>query len=210
MNVPGTVSTVEYDPNRTAYIMLVTYADGDKRYHLAPSGIQVGDKVLMAEKTKIKSGNRLSLKNVPSGYSIYNVQLFRDRSGQAVRSAGSAAKMVAVEGEFAQVQFPSKEVRLIHKDCFVTIGRVSNEEYGMIKIGKAGRKRNMGRRPVVRGKAMNPCDHPHGGGEGGCPIGMKYPKTPWGMPALGVKTRARKKVTNKWIVKNRKGQIYKK
>jgi large subunit ribosomal protein L2 len=209
LDVPGTISSLEYDPNRTAYIMLVVYADGDKRYHLAPGGVQVGDRVLMAEKTKVKPGNRLMLKNVPAGYSVYNLEMFRERGGSSVRTAGSSAKILGVEGDFAQVQLPSKEIRRIHKDCFATLGRVSNEEHSMMKIGKAGRKRQMGRRPTVRGKAMNPCDHPHGGGEGACPIGLKHPKTPWGLPALGVKTRRKKKESNQWVVKTRKGQIYK-
>lgn len=204
--ISGLVTSVEYDPNRTAYIMLVTYKNGDKRYHLAPAKIQVGDEVLTAEKTKIKVGNRMQLQNIPVGYDIYNIELQLDRGGQAVRSAGTAAKIIGIDDEYAQVQLPSKEVRIVPKTCYATIGRVSNIDHNLITIGKAGRKRKMGRRPQVRGKAMNPNDHPHGGGEGGSPIGLKHPKTPWGMPALGRKTRKRKD-TNKFIVRTRKGKL---
>lgn len=204
--IAGTVSTVEYDPVRSAYIMLVTYKNGDKRYHLAPHGIQVGDEILMAEKTKIKVGNRLQVKHIPPGFDLYNLELQHDRGGQAVRSAGSAAKVLGHDGEMTQIQLPSKEVRLVPANCYATIGRVSNIEHNQITIGKAGRKRKMGRRPQVRGKAMNPNDHPHGGGEGGSPIGLKYPKTPWGLPALGKKTRKRKD-TNRLILRTRKGKL---
>lgn len=202
-NIEGTVDSVEYDPNRTAYIILVKYKDGEKRYHIAPSKIKVGDKIMTAEKAKIKEGNRMLIKNVPVGYSIYNVELHEGKGGQMGRSAGSAVKLVSLEGDLAQIQMPSGEIRLVSKKCYATIGQVSNIEHNNIKIGKAGRKRHMGRRPQVRGKAMNPVDHPHGGGEGGTSIGMKHPKTPWGLPALGFKTR-RRKYTNKMIVKDRR------
>lgn len=203
MNIEGTVKTVEYDPNRTAYIMLVQYKDGEKRYHLAPSEIKVGDKINTSEKGKIKAGNRMHLNSIPVGYSVYNVELKAGKGGQLGRSAGTSIKLVSLEGKYAQVQMPSGEVRLVPKKGFASIGTTSNIDHSNIKIGKAGRKRHLGRRPQVRGKAMNPVDHPHGGGEGGASIGMKHPKTPWGLPALGVKTR-RRKYTNKMIVKDRR------
>ncbi len=202
-NIEGKVTSVEYDPNRTAYIILVTYKDGEKRYHIAPEGIKVGDKIITAEKVKIKSGNRMLISNIPVGYEIYNVEMKKGKGGQLGRSAGTAIKLVSLEGDHAQIQMPSGEIRLVEKEGYATIGQVSNIDHNNIVIGKAGRKRHMGRRPQVRGKAMNPCDHPHGGGEGGSPIGMKHPKTPWGMPALGLKTR-RRKYTDKMIVKDRR------
>lgn len=202
LNVPGKVTAIEYDPNRTGYLMLVTYKDGDKRYHLAPSGIVVGDEIKTAEKAKVKVGNRMQIQNIPPGFSVYNVETNFNQGGQIVRSAGSSAKITSHEGEYSQIQLPSGEVRYIHKTCYATIGRVSNEEHSNIKIGKAGRTRKMGRRPQVRGKVMNPVDHPHGGGEGANSIGLKNPKTPWGMPALGRKTRTRK-YTNRLIVSSR-------
>ncbi len=203
INIEAKVAAVEYDPNRTAYLILVNYSDGEKRYHIAPQGLQVGDKIITSERTKVKPGNRMLLRNIPVGYNIYNVELHLGKGGQMGRSAGSSLKLVSLEGDHAQIQMPSGEVRLVNKDCYASIGAVSNPEHNNIKIGKAGRKRHMGRRPQVRGKAMNPVDHPHGGGEGGSPIGLKHPKTPWGLPALGFKTRKRK-YTDKWIVKSRK------
>jgi large subunit ribosomal protein L2 len=203
-DIPGKVSTIEYDPYRSAFIMLVTYADGDKRYHLAPNGINVGDTVLAKEKAKAKIGNRMMLKNIPLGFEIFNLELTMGKGGQIVRSAGSSAKLASLDGPYAHVELPSKEMRYVHKECYATIGRVSNLDHMNVKIGKAGRKRHMGWRPTVRGKAMNPVDHPHGGGEGGTSIGMKHPKTPWGLPALGVKTRRPKKYSNKMIVRRRK------
>jgi len=185
--------------------MLVCYKDGEYRYHLAPEGIQVGEKLLAAKKAKARIGNRMQLRNIPVTFEIYNVQINLNGKGQLAKSAGSAAKLVSLDGEHAQVQLPSGEIRFVPKDCYATIGRVSNIDHGNVVIGKAGRNRWKGKRPTVRGKAMNPCDHPHGGGEGGSPIGMKHPKTPWGLPALGVKTR-RRKYTNQWIVKTRKGK----
>lgn len=205
INIEATVKSVEYDPNRSAYIMLVCYKDGEYRYHLAPEGIKVGDKLMSAKKAKARLGNRMQLKSIPVGFEIYNVQIDLNGEGQLAKSAGSSAKLVSLDSELAQVQLPSGEVRFVPKECFASIGRVSNIDHGNVVIGKAGRNRWKGKKPTVRGKAMNPCDHPHGGGEGGSPIGMAYPKTPWGLPALGVKTRKRK-VTNKFIVKNRKGQ----
>lgn len=202
VGVPSKVAAIEYDPNRSAYIMLVHYSDGDKRYHLAPDGINVGDSISTAKKCRIKKGNRMQIKNVPVGYAVYNLELQPGKGGQIVRSAGASAKVVSLEGARAQIEMPSGEIRLIDKTCYVTVGTVSNIDHSNIKIGKAGRKRHMGKRPQVRGKAMNPCDHPHGGGEGGSPIGMKHPKTPWGRPALGVKTRKRKE-TNKDILRSR-------
>lgn len=203
LGIKGKVTSVEYDPYRTAYIMLLQYKDGEKRYQIAPAGIAVGDEIWTAEKAKIKTGNRMMLRNIPVGYDVYNVELHIGKGGQMARSAGSKLKLVSLEGENAQVQMPSGEIRLVNKDCYASIGIVSNIEHNNIKIGKAGRKRLMGKRPQVRGKAMNPVDHPHGGGEGATSIGMKHPKTPWGMPALGFKTRKRH-YTDKMIVKDRR------
>ena len=203
LGIKGKVTSVEYDPYRTAYVMLLQYKDGEKRYQIAPAGITVGDEIWTAEKAKIKPGNRMMLRNIPIGYDVYNVELHIGKGGQMARSAGSKLKLVSLEGENAQVQMPSGEIRLVNKDCYASIGIVSNIEHNNIKIGKAGRKRLMGKRPQVRGKAMNPVDHPHGGGEGATSIGMKHPKTPWGMPALGFKTRKRH-YTDKMIVKDRR------
>jgi len=204
--IAGKVSSIEYDPVRTAYIMLVIYKNGDKRYHLCPEKISVDDEIITAPKAKIKSGNRLQLQYIPAGFEIYNVELQENKGGQSVRSAGSSAKVIGIDGEYAQVQLPSKEIRLVKKTCYASIGRVSNVDHSLINIGKAGRNRHKGKRPQVRGKAMNPNDHPHGGGEGGSPIGLKNPKTPWGMPALGKKTRHRK-YSNRLIVRTRKGRL---
>ena len=206
MNVEALVKTIEYDPNPNAFILFVCYKDGEYRYHLAPEGMKVGDRILTAKRTKARTGNRMQLEYIPVGFEIHNVQINLSGEGQLAKTAGSAAKLVSLDGEYAQVQLPSGEVRFVEKECFATIGRVSNVDHSNVSIGKAGRKRHMGCRPEVRGKAMNPNDHPHGGGEGNCPIGMKYPKTPWGLHALGVKTR-RRKDTNRWIVKTRKGKM---
>jgi large subunit ribosomal protein L2 len=206
-HIAGTVATVEYDPVRTAYIMLVTYQNGDKKYHLAPEGIKVGDELITAPKAKIKVGNRMQLQNIPVGFNIYNIELQPEKGGQAVRSAGSSANIIGFDGEYAQVQMPSKEIRMVLKNCYATIGRLSNIDHNLITIGKAGRNRNKGKRPQVRGKVMNPNDHPHGGGEGRNSIGLKYPKTPWGLHALGVKTRSRKKRSNRLIIRTRKGKL---
>ena len=202
-NIRGKVVSVEYDPNRTAYIMLIQYKDGEKRYQIAPEGIKVGDEIITSEKAKVKKGNRMLIKNIPVGYEIYNVELHQGKGGQMARSAGSRLKLVSLAGKHAQLQMPSGETRLISKDCYASIGAVSNTDHNNIKIGKAGRNRLKGKRPQVRGKVMNPVDHPHGGGEGASPIGLKHPKTPWGLPALGFKTR-RRKYTDKMIVKDRR------
>jgi large subunit ribosomal protein L2 len=202
-NIEGKVTAVEYDPYRSAYIMLVTYKDGEKRYHVAPQGIKVGDQVLLADKTKLKPGNRMLIKNFPVGFTVYNIELTKGKGGQIIRSAGSSAKIMSQEDKnHTQVQLPSGEVRVVSKKCYASYGEVSNVDHAHITIGKAGRKRHLGRRPQVRGKAMNPNDHPHGGGEGNQPIGLKHPKTPWGMPALGYKTR-RRKYSDKHILKSR-------
>ena len=205
LNIEGNVRTVEYDPGRKAFIMLVVYKDGEKRYNLAPEGIKVGDTVLMAKRTKAKIGNRMQLSNIPVGFEIYNVQINPSKEGQIAKTAGMAAKLVSLDGEMAQVQLPSGEVRFVHKYCYATVGKLSNADWQNVSIGKAGRNRWRRQRPEVRGKVMNPVDHPHGGGEGKNPIGMKYPKTPWGLHALGVKTRGRKK-SNRLIVRTRKGR----
>jgi len=209
LGIPGKVSAIEYDPNRTANIMLVTYADGEKRYHLAPETIKVGTPIMAREKAKIKVGNRMMVKNIPVGYNIHNVELNKGKGGQVVRSAGAKATVVSLESEYAQVSLPSGEVRYVDKECYATIGIVSNIDHSLVKIGKAGRNRWLGKRPSVRGKAMNPVDHPHGGGEGNQPIGFAHPKTPWGAPALGVKTRKRK-YSDKMIVKRKGGGIIRK
>ncbi|MDP2624593.1 MAG: 50S ribosomal protein L2 [Candidatus Peregrinibacteria bacterium] len=206
LGIEGRVDAIEYDPNRNAYIMLITYKNGDKRYHLAPEKIEVGDHVMCAEKAKIRSGNRVHIQNIPVGFTIYNIELQPGKGGQMVRSAGASAKLTSLEGKMAQVQLPSGEVRFVPKNTFATVGAVSNAEFSNIKVGKAGRTRWKGRRPQVRGKAMNPVDHPHGGGEGNTSIGMKHPKTPWGLPALGVKTRKRKQKSDIYRIRDRKGK----
>lgn len=206
LNIPGNVTAIEYDPFRTCFIMLVTYADGEKRYHLAPEGITVGTTVITKPKAKIKIGNRLEIQNIPVGFEIHNVEMNQGRGGQVVRSAGSSARLLSVEGRYAQIQLPSKEIRFVHKNCYASIGRVSNQDHNLISLGKAGRARWKGLRPEVQGKAMNPIDHPHGGGEGGTKIGLKHPKTPWGAPALGFKTRKRNKWTSRFIIRTRKGK----
>ncbi len=203
----GKVSTVEYDPIRSAFIMLVTYKNGDKRYLVAPEGIKVGQEIITGSKTKIRLGNRLQLQHIPTGFDIFNIEMVPGCGGQAVRSAGNSAKIIGSLGDFAQVEMPSKELRMIPKMCYATIGRVSNLDHNLVNIGKAGRNRHRGKRPHVRGKVMNPCDHPHGGGEGKNPIGLKHPKTPWGLPALGKLTRNRKKNSNRLIIRNRKGRM---
>ncbi len=205
LNIPGKVAALEYDPNRTTWIALVVYADGDKRYHIAAHGVKVDDQVLTAEKTKIKAGNRCKLANIPAGFQICNVELTPGKGGQMARSAGSSAKMVSTDNDtYAQIQLPSSEIRLVPKHCYATIGVAANTDHSNLKLGKAGRVRRMGRRPQVRGKVMNPCDHPHGGGEARNSIGMKAPKTPWGALALGVKTRRKKKYSNGLILTRRK------
>ncbi|MFH0776590.1 MAG: 50S ribosomal protein L2 [Patescibacteria group bacterium] len=204
LGIPGRIKFLEYDPNRSAWIALVVYVDGDKRYHLAAHGSKIGDKILTAEKTKIKNGNRCQIQYIPAGFEIFNLELKPGKGGQLARSAGSRAKVVATEGALAQVQLPSSEIRLVPKTCFATIGVAANIDHSNQRLGKAGRVRRMGRRPQVRGKVMNPVDHPHGGGEARNSIGLKAPKTPWGALALGVKTRRPKKYSNKLILKRRK------
>lgn len=206
LNIPGKVTAVEYDPFRTCFIMLVTYADGEKRYHLAPDKITVGASIITKPKAKIKVGNRLQLNNIPVGFEIHNLEMTLGKGGQSIRSAGSAARLISLEGKYAQVELPSKEIRFVHKNCYATIGRVSNPDHNLISLGKAGRARWKGLRPEVQGKAMNPIDHPHGGGEGGTKIGLPHPKTPWGAPALGHKTRKRHKWTDRFIIRTRKGK----
>ena len=204
-DIAAKVKTIEYDPYRTAFISLICYQDGEKRYILHPEGLKVGDEIITSENAPIKTGNRLMLKNIPVGSFVHSVELYPNSRGTLVRSAGSAAQVLAVEGGYVHLKFPSKEIRKIKDTCWATIGRVSNAEHNLINIGKAGRKRHMGIRPTVRGSAMNPCDHPLGGGEGRAPIGLrKGPKTPWGKLAYGVKTRRRKKWSNKFILKRRK------
>lgn len=202
LDIKGKVVALEYDPNRTAFLALIEYEDGKKQYVLAPTGLKVDDEIICAEKGEIKTGSRMELKNILVGTQVYNIELEPGRGGKMVRSAGTAAKVLAQEGDYTHLQMPSGETRKVFKGCFASIGQVSHPEKRFEKIGKAGRKRLKGWRPTVRGTAMNPVDHPHGGGSGKTPIGMKHPKTPWGKPALGVKTR-RKKWTDKLIIKRR-------
>ena len=203
---PATVIGVEYDPNRTAYIALLKHADGKKSYILAPAGVTDGDRIYSGAGSDIKPGNTLPVANIPVGTLIHNIELYPGKGGQLVRTAGAAAQLMAKENGMAQVRLPSGEVRLVRLDCKATIGQVGNIEHETIKIGKAGKKRHMGIRPTVRGSVMNPCDHPHGGGEGRAPIGRPGPVTPWGKPALGYKTRDKKAKTDKFIVKRRNGK----
>ncbi len=202
-NIPGKVSTIEYDPNRTANIALITYADGEKRYIIAPNGLNVGDTIYSGPEADIKVGNALPIANIPVGTIIHNIEMKPGKGAQMARAAGNGAQLMAKEDKYAQVRLPSGEVRKVLLNCRATIGEVGNEEHGNIQIGKAGRKRHMGRRPHVRGSVMNPNDHPHGGGEGRAPIGRKGPVTPWGKPTLGYKTRKKNKPSNQYIVKRR-------
>ena len=206
VGMPAEVKTIEYDPNRTAFIALVQYEDGEKRYILAPHGLKVGDHVLSGEGADIKPGNCLPIANIPLGTMIHNIELIPGRGGQLVRSAGGAAQLMAKEGVAAQVRLPSGEVRFIKMNCKATIGQVSNIDQENQNRGKAGKTRHLGIRPTVRGSVMNPCDHPHGGGEGKAPIGRSGPVTPWGKPALGYKTRKKNHRTDKQIVKRRNGK----
>ena len=203
LDVEGTVLRLEYDPNRSAFIALVEYTDGEKRYILAPVGLTKGDKVISSVNADIKPGNALPLQNMPVGTIIHNIELYPGKGAQLVRSAGVAAQLMAKENGMATVRLPSGEFRKVRLNCMATVGQVGNTEHANIHIGKAGRKRHMGIRPTVRGSVMNPCDHPHGGGEGKSPIGRPGPVTPWGKPALGYKTRKTKNPTNKFIVKRR-------
>lgn len=201
-NIPAKVAAIEYDPNRTARLALLHYADGEKRYIIAPLDVKVGDTLVSGPQAEIRSGNSLPIANIPVGTMIHNIEVKEGRGGQLVRSAGGAAQLLAKEGDFAQIRMPSGEVRLIRQVCYATIGQVGNLDHSNIKYGKAGRKRHLGIRPTVRGSAMTPRDHPHGGGEGRQPIGLPGPKSPWGKPTLGYKTRRNKK-TDQYIVRRR-------
>ena len=202
VDVPAKVKSIEYDPNRSARIALLVYADGEKRYIIAPLGLQVSDVVMSGNDAEIRVGNALSLERIPLGTLVHNVELAPGRGGQIVRSAGTSAQLLAKEGEYVTLRLPSGEMRLVRKECMATVGQVGNVDHGNVKFGKAGRKRWLGYRPAVRGSAMTPRDHPHGGGEGRAPIGMSSPKSPWGKKTLGKKTR-RNKATDKYIVRRR-------
>jgi large subunit ribosomal protein L2 len=202
LNVPAKVASIEYDPNRTARLALLNYADGEKRYILAPVGLRVGDTIISGPDADIYPGNSLPISNIPTGTMIHNIELKEGRGGQLVRSAGGAAQLLAKEGDYAHLRLPSGEIRLVRQKCFATIGQVGNLDHGNIRLGKAGRKRHLGFRPAVRGSAMSPRDHPHGGGEGRSPIGMPSPKSPWGKKTLGKKTRHNKQ-TDKYIIRRR-------
>jgi large subunit ribosomal protein L2 len=202
-DIPGRVAAIEYDPNRSARIALIFYVDGEKRYILAPNGLNVGDRIMSGPNAEIRPGNAMPLKNMPSGTQVHNIEMVPGKGGQMVRGAGASAQLMAKEGAFVLLRLPSGELRRVRSDCQATIGQVGNIEHQNISLGKAGRKRHMGWRPSVRGSAMTPRDHPHGGGEGRSPIGMPGPKTPWGKPALGYKTR-KPKASDRMIVKRRK------
>ena len=201
--IPATVASIEYDPNRTANIALLHYADGEKRYILAPNGLKVGYKIESGEDADIMIGNALKLKDIPVGTTIHNIELKPGKGGQLARTAGAEAQLMGKEGNFATLRLPSGEFRLIHLECRATIGQVGNLNHELVNIGKAGRNRHLGNRPHVRGSAMNPVDHPHGGGEGRAPVGRPAPSTPWGKKAIGVKTRKKSKKSNKYIVRRR-------
>jgi len=203
MNMPAKVIALEYDPNRTAFIALIQYADNQKQYIIAPQGLKVGQEVVFAEKAVLNPGNRVQLKNISVGTPVYNIELEPFKGGKIVRSAGSSAQVLAHDGDYTNLKMPSTEIRQFRGECFATIGMVSNPENRFYRVGKAGKNRHKGIRPTVRGSVMNPVDHPHGGGEGRQPIGLKHPKTPWGRPALGVKTRNVKKWSNKLIIQRR-------
>lgn len=203
-NIPAKVMSIEYDPYRNAYISLISYKDGEKSYILAPVGIKVGDMVESGESADIKPGNTLPLKNIPLGTTIHNVEMTKGKGGVMARAAGAGVQLVAKEGRYATLKLPSGEQRMIFIDCRATVGQVSNIDAKNVVLGKAGRKRHLGRRPHVRGVAMNPCDHPHGGGEGRAPIGRPSPVTPWGKPTLGYKTRKKRKLSERFILSRRK------
>jgi len=200
--IPARVAAIEYDPNRTARLALLNYADGEKRYIIAPVGLTVGDTILAGPDIDVRPGNSMPISHIPTGTMIHNIELQPGRGAQMVRSAGTAAQLLAKEGSYAHVRLPSGEIRLVHRNCYATIGQVGNLDHGSIKLGKAGRKRHKGFRPTVRGSAMNPNDHPHGGGEGRSPIGMPSPKSPWGQKTLGKRTRKNKQ-TDKYIIRRR-------
>ncbi len=205
-DIPATVKTIEYDPNRSAHIALIEYEDGVKSYIIAPEGLKVGSTVMSGPNSDIVAGNALALKDMPVGTIVHNVELYPGNGAQLARSAGNSAQLMALEGPYALLRLPSGELRNVPRDCMATVGVVGNNDHANVKIGKAGRKRNMGWRPTVRGSVMNPNDHPHGGGEGKSPIGRPGPCTPWGKPALGYKTRNKKKASNKMIVRRRNGK----
>lgn len=200
-NIEAIVASIQYDPNRNARIALLHYSDGEKRYILHPNNLKVGDKVIAGSNSSLAIGNTLPLSEIPLGTSIHNVELIPHRGGQIVRAAGTSAKILAKEGNYVTLRLPSKEIRLIRKECFATIGEISNNDAFLVRSGKAGRNRWLGKRPTVRGSVMNPCDHPHGGGEGRAPIGRTKPLTPWGKPALGMKTRKRNQKSNQYILR---------
>ena len=200
-NIEGIVTSIEYDPNRNARIALITYIDGEKRYILHPKNLNLGSKIFAGLNSSLNIGNHLPLEKIPLGTSIHNIELIPNRGGQIVRAAGTSAKILAKEGDFVTLRLPSKEIRLIHKKCFATIGEVGNNDAFLVQSGKAGRTRWLGKRPTVRGSVMNPCDHPHGGGEGRAPIGRTRPLSPWGKPALGIKTRKTKKLSDAYILR---------
>ena len=204
--IPATVKTIEYDPNRTANIALICYADGEKRYILAPIGLKVGQTVMNGAEAEIKVGNCMELKDMPVGTQIHNIEMYPGHGGQLVRAAGVSAQLMAKEGKYAIIRMPSGEMRMVPIVCRASIGQVGNTEHNLVNIGKAGRKRHMGIRPTVRGSVMNPNDHPHGGGEGKAPVGRPGPCTPWGKPALGYKTRKKNKQSNKMIIRRRDGK----
>ena len=204
-NVPGSVASIEYDPNRTANIALINYADGEKRYIIAPKGLEVGEQIVSGENVDIKVGNSLPIMNIPVGTMIHNIELRPGKGGELARSAGSSAQILGREGKYVMIRLSSGEQRKVLGTCYATVGEVGNEDSSLVKVGKAGRKRHMGIRPTVRGSVMNPNDHPHGGGEGRAPVGRKAPMTPWGKPALGLKTR-KKKQSDKFIVRRRNGK----
>jgi large subunit ribosomal protein L2 len=201
--INGTVTAIEYDPNRNARIALICYTDGEKRYILHPKGLQVGDTILSGSGSPLTVGNTLSLNEIPLGTSVHNLELIPNKGGQLVRAAGTSAKILAKEGDYVTLRLPSKEIRLLRKECFATIGEIGNNDAFLVQSGKAGRTRWLGKRPTVRGSVMNPCDHPHGGGEGRAPIGRTRPLTPWGKPALGIKTRKKKKLSDDYILRRR-------
>jgi large subunit ribosomal protein L2 len=204
-DIPAKVAAIEYDPNRNARIALLFYQDGEKRYIIAPAGLSVGDVVVSGNSASFDTGNAMPLSRVPLGTEVHNVELTAGKGGQIVRAAGTSAQVVAKEGNYVTLKLPSKEVRMVRKECFATLGRVGNIDDRNVKLGKAGRTRHQGKRPHVRGSVMNPCDHPHGGGEGRAPIGRSGPVSPWGKPALGSKTRNKKKASSKLIVRRRNG-----
>nr|YP_010208285.1 ribosomal protein L2 [Pseudo-nitzschia multistriata]UBA15298.1 ribosomal protein L2 [Pseudo-nitzschia multistriata] len=201
--INGTVKSIEYDPNRNARISLICYSDGEKRYILHSKGLNVGDTILSGSGSPVGIGNTLPLSEIPLGTSVHNLELIPNKGGQLVRAAGTSAKILAKEGDYVTLRLPSKEIRLLRKECFATIGEISNNDAFLVQSGKAGRTRWLGRRPAVRGSVMNPCDHPHGGGEGRAPIGRTRPLTPWGKPALGMKTRKNKKLSDNYILRRR-------